>query len=66
MLVEDDQLVHQPGILALEPGGNGKVFIPRLFLSNGGGIVSENWANSFGDTHLIPLDDRLAIKFHQK
>ena len=41
MLVADDQLVQQAGILALQPLGNGKVFLPDLLFGDRIGIRGE-------------------------
>ena len=53
MLVADNQLVQQPDILALQPLGNGKAFLPHLFISGGGSAFGKNGLNGRRNTHLI-------------
>jgi hypothetical protein len=41
VLVADDQLIQQPGILALQPCRYGKILLPRLFVNCGGGTLTK-------------------------
>jgi hypothetical protein len=44
VLVADDELIEQAGFLVLEPMGDGKTFLPRLFVGRGGGCFGEECA----------------------
>jgi hypothetical protein len=58
MLIANNQLIKQSGIVPLEPLGDGQAFLPDLLLVDSGGrrTMGAKWAGRRGGAHLVPLD----------
>jgi hypothetical protein len=62
VLVADDQLINQAGILALETRGDSQTLLPNLVLSRSDRSLGEIRAKVFVGTHLFQLDDKIAAE----
>jgi hypothetical protein len=66
VLVANDQLVQQAGVLPLETRRYGEALLPHQLLIGCGGSRTEKRANERRCTHLTQLDDKNALQVAER